>query len=96
MGDRNTMDALTTMMVLFFAIVVLGSIFGFLFGFHLMPFGMMGMMGFGFIFWIIVIIAVVSLIEEGKPSKNPLEILKERYAKGEITRAEFQRMKKEL
>lgn len=95
MGDKSVIEAMTMMLAIFLAIVVLGSIFGYLFGFHLMPFGMVSMMAFGFIFWLVVIVAVLSMIREEKP-KTPLEILKERYARGEITRVQFQKMKKEL
>lgn len=63
---------------------------------------------FGIIFmvlwWVIVIVAIVLFIRFiGRSSrggswheKSPLEILKERYVKGEITREEFQEIKKEL
>ncbi|KKR79434.1 MAG: hypothetical protein UU73_C0002G0069 [Candidatus Daviesbacteria bacterium GW2011_GWA1_41_61] len=70
------------------------------------------MMGWGFgilgwlfmiIFWILIILGVVALIRylggSGKSSdkeKTPLEILKERYARGEIGKKEFEEMKKDL
>ena len=53
----------------------------------------------------IIFIAVVALIVRGifsggkacpKNSEAPLDILKKRYAKGEITREEFQRMKDDI
>jgi putative membrane protein len=63
----------------------------------------------GILFWVVLIILVVGLIKwyisgtskdhgskiedgEGKP----LDILKERYAKGEITKREFLDMKKDI
>lgn len=67
-----------------------------------------GMWGGGFIFmflfWILIIIGIVYLIRslgnqrrEGTPmEKTPLEILKERYAKGEIDKKEYEEKKKEL
>jgi putative membrane protein len=53
------------------------------------------------IFWIIIVAIVIWLIKEQKFSglfkqKDSLEILKERYAKGEISKTKFESMKKEL
>jgi putative membrane protein len=64
-------------------------------------------MGFGWIymiiFWALVITAAVYLFrsianKSGSEVRHdaPLDILKRRYAKGEITREEFERMKDEL
>jgi putative membrane protein len=65
-----------------------------------------GMMGGGYwilrlIFWIIVLIGVVLLIKHlwkgsAKQGDSALEILKKRYAKGEINKEEFEEKKKEL
>ncbi len=70
-----------------------------------------GMMGTGWgylglifmvLFWAAVILLIVWLYKQIKEpeavsaSKSALDILKERYAKGEITKDEFQDMKKEL
>ena len=63
--------------------------------------------GFGMIlFWIVLIAAVVILIRflsksnlSGRQNVNndrPLEILKRRYAAGEITRSEYEQMKRAL
>jgi len=70
---------------------------------------MMGWGGFGFgwifmiIFWILIILGVVALVrylgnsgKSVKDDKTPLEILKERYAKGEIDKKEFEDKKKDL
>lgn len=59
------------------------------------------------IVWLVVAVALVVLIvlavkyftpkgPAGKAEKSSLEILKERYAKGEISKAEFEEMKKDL
>lgn len=63
-------------------------------------------MGIGmWIFWIIVVVAVVlvaklmivgSSNQSSMISASPLEILKKRYASGEINQEEFESMKKEL
>lgn len=67
--------------------------------------GYMG--GFGWIFmvifWALIVAGVVALIRLGSQSgrhhrgeNSALEILKERYAKGEIDRKEFEEKKKDL
>ncbi|MDX1615665.1 MAG: SHOCT domain-containing protein [Candidatus Promineifilaceae bacterium] len=66
------------------------------------------MMGFGLI-WIIALVAVVAYLMGWRPEnmslggssrpadeKAPLEILRERYVRGEITKEEFQRMRADL
>lgn len=64
-------------------------------------------MGFGWIFmilfWILVILGIVFLVrliagfQKNKQSReSPLDILKKRYAKGEITKEEFQKMKDDM
>jgi len=58
----------------------------------------------GFFMWIIVIALIGVLIylfiktQKGKAgsTETPLEILKKRYARGEITKEDFDRMKKDL
>ena len=75
----------------------------FMMSFGFSPFG-----GFGWIFmifwWVLIIASIVALIKwltnqsRSSPDheKSPLEILKERYAKGEIDRKEFEDKKKDL
>ncbi|MDO9097230.1 MAG: SHOCT domain-containing protein [Candidatus Methanoperedens sp.] len=73
-----------------------------------MPFNMMnwsGMGGFGIIvliFWLMVLIGLVLLIKylwEGggtRREESALELLKKRYARGEISKEEFEEKKKDL
>ena len=61
-----------------------------------------------FLFWIAVIVAILFLIRwlvvstrhhrdrEAKPTDSALEILKIRYAKGEIDKEEFEQKKRDL
>ncbi|MCS5423147.1 MULTISPECIES: SHOCT domain-containing protein [Psychrilyobacter] len=59
---------------------------------------------FMFIFWILIAVLIVSLLKDSslgknrhsKQSETPMEILKKRYAKGEITREQYQNMKEKL
>lgn len=66
-------------------------------------------MGFGMIsvvlFWVLVILGIVILVKwvaggssgPGQPStKSALDILKERYARGEIGREEFEQKKRDI
>ena len=63
--------------------------------------------GFGILFWILIIVVVVLLVRGlggGSTSggrydaddKSPLDILRERYARGEIDHDEFERRKRDL
>lgn len=67
------------------------------------------MMGFGLIFVILVVVALVYglgwLRQDSRPPfpgdyqthrKSPLDILQERYARGEIGKAEYERMREDL
>lgn len=65
-----------------------------------------GGMWFGWIFWIVIIGLIIYLIVRltnqkssgtGKISdETPLDVLKKRYARGEITKEEFDSLKKDL
>lgn len=64
-----------------------------------------GGMWFGWFFWLAVLIIVIWIgikiaKNSGKPNLNqaetPLEILKKRYAKGEISKEEFEQMKRDI
>jgi putative membrane protein len=56
--------------------------------------------GFGWLFmilfWVLVIAGVAALIKWLGSSSTPLEILKARYARGEIGKEEYERMRREL
>ena len=76
--------------------------------FGFMPFGWIFMLAF----WGVIILAIIALARGGlgrgqmcghdhepdapENKKNPLEILKERYAKGEIDKKKFEEKKKDL
>jgi len=94
--DKNTL-----LLILIGAVLLLFLLAGFGMG----GYGMMGFgMGFGFLFmllfWGAVIWLVVTLINSTQSNKednsDPLAILKKRFAKGEITKKQFEEMKKEI
>lgn len=68
------------------------------------PYG--GWVFLNFLFWILIIIGVILLIvwlvrrpgryERGHGEESPLDILRKRYALGEISKEEFERMKKDI
>lgn len=71
------------------------------YGWSMMGFGMIGIT----LFWILLIVALVLLVKvlwkSGSGSgrsqeKKPLDILKERYARGEIDKEEFDQKKQDL
>ena len=66
-------------------------------------------MGYGgpfmILFWILIVIGVVLLVKwfvgqssayKGPRERTPLDILRERYARGEIDREEFEQKRREL
>ena len=62
-------------------------------------FGFSGMMGFGWIFMILFwagVIWVLFNLSNNRTTSSPVKILKERYAKGEITKKEFDKIKGDI
>jgi uncharacterized membrane protein len=57
-------------------------------------------MGFGILFWIFVLAALYYLLIDKKNAREispaALDFLNQRYAKGEIDSAEYQRIKEDL
>ncbi|MBI5817242.1 MAG: SHOCT domain-containing protein [Candidatus Yonathbacteria bacterium] len=73
-----------------------------MYGYHYLGMGGFGWLG-EILWWVLVIAGVVFLVRYLKHSKGwncsgkrALDILKERYAKGEIDKAEFEAKKKDL
>jgi len=66
--------------------------------------GMMGWFGGGFmmfVFWALLVLFVIWMVRESKHGtphshSEALQILKERYAKGEITKKEFEEKKEDI
>lgn len=94
-------DKNTVVWVLAAAVVIL-LLFG---GFGMGGNGMMGSgMGFGFLFMLLFFGAIIWLLDaivdparSGRDEgQDALTILKKRYAKGEITKKQYEKMKKEL
>jgi len=93
--DKNTLAWI------FIAVIIVLFLIG---SFGMGGYGVMGFgMGFGFIFmllfWGIIIWLIVTLISTSQSNKNEpdsLTILKKRYAKGEITKKQYESMKKEI
>ena len=86
-------------------LVIVAAALFFLFGsFGMGGYGMMGFgMGFGFIFMLLfwgmliwLIIALINAARSGKEKDYPSTILKKRYASGEISKKQYEEMKKKL
>ncbi len=57
---------------------------------------------FGGFFWIAILVIVVVLLSNRNrnniqmPNETPLDVLKKRYAKGEISKEQFEQMKNDI
>ena len=76
-----------------------GHMYGYESGYHGMGWGWVGMV----LFWVLLVVAAVMLFKStgchGASSgrkNNALDILKERYARSEIGREEFEQKKRDL
>jgi putative membrane protein len=67
--------------------------------------GIMGWMVVNLVFWILVIVGIVLLVvwvgqkavgAGSRPEESALEILKKRYARGELSKAEYEEKKRDL
>jgi putative membrane protein len=57
-------------------------------------------MGFGFVFWFLIVVAAIAglsgFIRRRGAHSNGLEILKQRYARGEISREKYLQKKRDI
>lgn len=73
-------------------------------GFEGMGWGWIGLGAIHMVlFWVLVILGIVALVRllgggvrDEAPRDSALDILKARYAKGEITREQFEQMKRDI
>lgn len=102
-GARQVIAALVVVLLL--ALLSAGTMGGpgMMYGYGFWWWGIIMML-----FWVLVIVGgiwlVVSLLRQGRPAEvgpgpgreRPLDILRERYARGEITREQFEEMRRDL
>lgn len=64
---------------------------------HYMDGNFYGMHFFWWIFWIVIVVwFLIAISRKRKGNETPLEILKRRYTRGEITQGEYEEMRKNL
>lgn len=64
---------------------------------HYMDGNFYGMHFFWWIFWIVIVVwFLIAISRKRKGNETSLEILKRRYARGEITKEEYEEMRKNL
>lgn len=101
MSEKDLTVILIGIFLIFLVVIALGMFIGPTMGPGMMGYGF-GWMGFGMIFWILIIVLILYFLfrrtEEPIRSEKEraLNILKERYAKGEITKEQYLEMKKEI
>jgi putative membrane protein len=109
MADDKRDNLIQITIVLIVAVTGLAIIFGLLGG-GLTGGGMMGgMMGFGGLFMLIpvvfVILLIYALVDRDRPTylagtcyeiENPTQVLEHRYARGELSREDYLRMRDDL
>jgi len=95
------MEENKNLLVWILAAVALLLLFG---SFGMGGYGMMGFgMGFGFLFMLLflgaliwLVITLINVSQSGKKDEDPSIILKKRYVSGEISKKQYEKMKKEL
>ena len=64
-----------------------------------------GGMGFGFVFWLAILAAIIAVVvwfsrsapsDRGQRRSNGLEVLEQRYARGEVSREEYLEKKRDI
>lgn len=95
-GETMEKNAIVWIFIAAAAVILIGSLgMG---GYSMMGFGMGAGFLFMLLFWGLIIWLIVVLTRSGSQTKKeePMTLLKRRYASGEITKKQYEEMKKEL